>query len=68
MGVERLLISLLRIFYNEVEKLFSISIPEQSFQVREKLPSSPCQGCFILFFHGFLLVWVFSFCSGWGVG
>jgi hypothetical protein len=56
MGVERLLISLLRIFYNEVEKLFSISIPEQSFQVPENLPSSPSQGCFIVFFHGFVLL------------
>jgi len=53
MGVERLLISLLRFFYGEVEKLFSVSIPEQSFQVPENLPSSPSQGCFIVFFHGF---------------
>jgi len=56
MGVERLLISLLRFFYREVEKLFSISIPEQSFQVPENLPSSPSQGCFIVFFHGFVLL------------
>ena len=69
MGVGLLLISLLRVFYNEVEKLLSISIPKQSFQVPENLPSSPSQGCFIVFFHGFvLLVWVFSFCSGWGGG